>query len=1039
MIKIYNASAGSGKTFALTKEYLTKIIASGNPGFFRHLLAITFTNKAVNEMKTRIIDNLFAFADETRAEQNPMFHLICSKTDLAPTEVRQRARKAVVFLLNNYSHFDVETIDKFNHRLIRTFARDLKLATNFKVEIQAPKLVADAVDRVIAKVGKEELLTQQLIGFMIENVQKDKSWDLSNDLNTIGKLLISENQLPHIQNLQGKTTTDFERFKKNLLGKIKSEADSLQQLAAEFFKITAENNFDESHFRGKYAYNYFLKLQRGEYLSSWKEAGWHSFTPPIYAAKTAPSDMLTLDRLTPAFKELFDRSKEISNRRIFYEMMLKNVNSLSLLNSIREEFIALQNEQNLLPISEFNQLINNQIKDQPAPFIYERLGEKYRHFLIDEFQDTSQMQWHNLVPLIDNSLSQAQTDSVGGSLFLVGDAKQAIYRFRGGFPEQFMKLYARETPFSVENIEVSQLDTNYRSGAEIIAFNNHFFSHSANLFAEDLHRQLYVAGNNQKYNSRAGGFVSIQFVEAKNEAEKEEVYPPAVLKTIQEVQSHGFLPEEITLLVRTNKIAVQLADYLAQNGVEVSSAEALLIVHAPQVQMILNVLRLVDNFQNQQAKADLLAYLYFALRPREERHGFIKNQLKTSPREFENWLHKHQINFDFGKALSRPVYELCEEIIQQFIVEEPASAHLVAFLELVFEFTQRQNGLVHEFLDYWELHQEAAVDSTGVSQGVRLMTVHKAKGLEFPVVIYPYAEDAIAFKPNEKIWHPLDPEDFEGFSEMLVPVSKTKLENASQDSAEIYNENLKKLQLDVMNVVYVAHTRATEQLHIITNISKAQKQDTTAFLYKEFLEQNNRWSEDEQRYTWGDPQRVVLPKKKTQEAASQPLKIVPKSGSAQLQIATPSDLFWDTARGQAIEKGNQMHAVLSKILYSNSLEMVLHQMEVQGAIDAEQRSVLAAEIPAITNHPELKQYFQIPAKALVEQEIFLGNGQVIRPDRINFLEDNTLALIDYKTGQFKEADIQQMNYYAQVLNQLGYEVVEKLLVYLTGEITVKRV
>lgn len=1038
MIKIYNASAGSGKTFALTQEYLTKIIASGNPGFFKYLLAITFTNKAVNEMKNRIIDNLFAFADETQAEKNHMFALICSQTGLSAAEVRKRAQQAVVFLLNNYSYFDVETIDKFNHRLIRTFARDLQLSSNFKVEIQAPTLVADAVDRVIARVGKDELLTQLLIGFMIENVQKDKSWDLTNDLNTIGKLLISENQLAHIHNLQGKTIHDFEKFKTKLLRKIKKAEETLQNLAGEFFKITQENNFDASHFKGKYAYNYFQKLQRGEYPYLLKEAGWHSFTPPIYPARITPSEMLTLDRLTPTFKELFDRSKEMGRQLYFYEILLKNVNSLSLLNSIREEFIALQKEQNVLPISEFNQLINNQIKDQPAPFIYERLGEKYRHFLIDEFQDTSQMQWHNLVPLIDNSLSQAQSDSVGGSLFLVGDAKQAIYRFRGGFPEQFMRLYARQTPFSVKEMEVSQLDTNYRSRAEIISFNNQFFSHSANMFAEDLHRQLYLTGNNQKLNSQSDGFVSVEFVEANNEEEKKEVYPQAVLETIREVVSQGYLPEEITLLVRTNKMAVQLADYLTQNGMEVSSAEALLIAHAPQVQALLNVLKLIDNFQNQQAKADLLAYLYTTLHPADERHVFIKNQLNNSTREFEKWLDKHQIYFDFENAITWPVYELCEEIIRQFIAEEPASAHLVAFLEMVFEFTQQQSGLVQEFLDYWQLHQEAAVDSTGVSQGVRLMTVHKAKGLEFPVVIYPYAEETITFKPHEKIWHPLDPEDYEGFSEMLVPITKS-LEHASEVSGALYHENLKKLQLDVMNVVYVAHTRATEQLYIITNIDKAHKPDNTAFLYKDFLEISHRWTEGESRYTWGNPQRFTATIKKPESTTTQPLKLIPKSDNAQLQIATSSDLFWDTTRGEAIEKGNRMHAVLAKILYSDSLETVLHQMELQGEIDARQRSILAAEIPTITEHPELKKYYQIPAKAVVEQEIFIGNGQVIRPDRINFLEANTLVLIDYKTGSFKEADLLQMNYYTEVLNQLGYEVVEKLLVYLTGEITVKRV
>lgn len=1039
IIKIYNASAGSGKTFALTKEYLSKIISSGNPGYFRHILAITFTNKAVNEMKNRIVQNLFAFTDESILEQdNEMFQIICKESGLSPLEVKQRAKNAVDFLLNNYSYFDVETIDKFNHRLIRTFARDLKLSSNFKVELNVDSLVNEAVDRLIAKVGKEKQLTKVVIDYMIEKTSEDKSWDIAIDLYDIAKLLISENQIPHIQKLAGKTIDDFLALKKFLFGKRTQNENEIRETAAKFFEIVRENSLGVEHFSGKYVYTHFLKLHKGDFSVRINGAKWQEFNPPIYpVSKTSPSDALTVDRLTPEFKALFDTTIELIRELNLFNLLLKNINSLTLLNSIREEFEAIQNEKNILPISEFNRIINNEIKNQPVPFIYERLGEKYRHFLIDEFQDTSEMQWKNLVPLIDNSLSQADEGASSGSLFLVGDAKQSVYRWRGGFPEQFMNLCDKKTDFSVQDITVRQLETNYRSCEQIIDFNNRFFSFTSKFFLDENHQKLYLEGNAQKFNKKEGGFVSIEFIEGANKDEKNQNYPPAVLCTIKEVLGHGYNPEDIVILVRKNEMGVEIASFLADNGIQVSSSEALIIEGSPQVRAVLDVLRLVANFGNQKAKADLLGYLYEHVRSDEERHLFIKENLNTTQTQFESFLETLNIYFTFHNALSAPLYELCEDIVQKFIFEDFSTAHLQSFLEKVLEFTSGNRGIVNDFLEYWQNLKSPGVDNSGASQGVKIMSVHKSKGLEFPVVIYPYAEDEFKFHRNTT-WLPLDSEKFLGFDEMLVDIKKSLTEMGETEES-LYLENLKKLQLDIMNVVYVAQTRATDQLYILTNLNKSKSTASVAGFYKYFLEQNQHWRDTQTRYTFGNPEKGSASEKKSVNFGGEKNRFRKSSHRPHLVMATQNAYFWNTSRGDAIEKGNLLHLILSYIHHKESIVPVLNRMEYEGKIEQTQKEILQKEIEQIVNHILLKDYFESTAEVTTEQEIFLSNGEVIRPDRINFLPNHQVTIIDYKTGGSKDIDRIQLAGYAEALEKLGFAVKEKILVYITGQISVERV
>lgn len=1032
---IYNASAGSGKTFTLVKSYLEKIILSNQPDYFKHLLAITFTNKAVNEMKHRIISKLLDFASPDIFEkEDAMFSALCSETQLPPQEVQKRAEKAVGFILQNYSLFQVETIDKFNHRLIRTFAKDLKISSNFDIVLDVKLLLDEAIDNVIARVGKEDMLTKIVLDFTIEKAKEDKSWDITYDLQNIGLLLLSENHIAHIDTFKDKTIDDFLQLKKTLFAKREKTKENIVKTAESFFEILTENQLEATDFTGKYVFNYFQKLANNDFSVKYG-AAWQMFAPPIYPGRITPPTSYALDELTPTIAQLFEKSKTAVSQLGFYNALLKNLNSLMLLNIIQNEYLALQEEKNVLPISAFNTLINNEIKNQPAPFIYERLGEKYHHYFIDEFQDTSQLQWNNLVPLIENALSQAENDSAGGSLLIVGDAKQSIYRWRGGYPEQFIKLFKKDTPFNIEEISVETLGVNRRSYDEVIRFNNGIFTYLSKIFSNETHQDLYKIGNNQQINNNIGGYVSIDFIDTSEES----AYLEKILERVNQTVQNGFHQEEICILVRKNTQTIAIANYLTENGVDVTSSEALHLSLSPEIQCILNVLKLIVNFENKQAKAALLEHVYHYKNIEQEEYLFIKGLLEQHKKSFSNELKQYQIDFDFENPVSVSLYELCEEIIRKWIAPDKAIAYLLSFLEIVFDYTIKIQGSISEFLDYWETLTKAYVDNSGQSGAVQVMTVHKAKGLEFPVVIYPFAEDAIQFVNHPTVWIKLNEAEYNGFSEWLIPLNKS-LETFGDEYAVLYQENVAKLELDVINVLYVAQTRAVEQLYIISNNQTKEDQKNVSAFLKSYLKEAGLLKEGVSNYTFGQPQRYSVKEPKEYDG-SQFLTTLQNTPATehQILIATGSALLWDSKQEKAIEKGNLIHEILSKIITKDDLSEVIDYFVNQGTLDNEQKKRLTPIIESIINHSYLRVYFESTSTAVTEKEVYLDNGTSLRLDRINFLSDNQATIIDYKTGKYDKSHKDQIEHYAHSINKMGFAVKEKLLVYTHDNIEIIKI
>jgi ATP-dependent exoDNAse (exonuclease V) beta subunit len=588
---IYNASAGSGKTYTLVKEYLKILFKSKSTEQFKHILAITFTNKAVREMKERILDTLRQFSTEIiLTEPNSMFVAICDELEIKPNLLYQKSKTILNSIIHNYAAFDISTIDGFTHKLIRTFAYDLKLPLNFEVELDTDALLNEAVDSLIAKAGSDKRLTKVLVDFAIEKADDDKSWDVAYDFNKIAKLLVNENDIPFIETLKNKTFEDFDALKailkermkmveENAVNKSQSILTLIEACGLEF------NDFSRGslpkHFENIVNKNFAIKFD-----SSWQTDLIEGNT--LYPKRVTNDIASIINEIQPQIASAYNQTKQDVFHLKFLKAFYKNITPLSVLNAINKELDVLKTDQNKLLISEFNSLISNEIKNQPTPFIYERIGEKFRYYFIDEFQDTSILQWENLIPLIDNSLS-----TENGSTMLVGDAKQAIYRWRGGKAEQFINLYNnKENPFQIPQ-KVKSLPVNYRSHKEIIAFNNGFFNYlSDQVFSNPDYSHLYSISNQEGFLGNEG-FVSLNFLELAKDDDRNEIYTEKVLETINNCLKGGFSLKDICILVRKKKEGIAVAEFLSQNGIKIVSSETMLIQNSQEVVFVNSILKLI--------------------------------------------------------------------------------------------------------------------------------------------------------------------------------------------------------------------------------------------------------------------------------------------------------------------------------------------------------------------------------------------------------------------------------------------------------------
>lgn len=1027
--KIYSASAGSGKTYALAKAYLTLLLANDSPIKFRQILAITFTNKAVEEMKTRILDNLFAFGQETVPEkQKSLFLSLCEELSLTEEQLRQRSQLILKRILHNYSFFEISTIDKFNHKIIKTFARDLHLSQNFEVELNQDLLLEEAVGRLLERAGNDEELTEVLIAFSLEKIDDDKSWNIAYDLTEIGKLLFQENHAEHIEPLREKSISDFTHIQKLIASKSKAIQDKVKQLAQETLSEIERQGFEFADFPYKTLPNHFKKMMDGE-LDPTKLYAAKTLEPNLIEGKLLKStDKRDVTGLATFVLQNYLSLKEFIYRYSYLQNIYGNIVPMTVLNEIAKEIKNIELDRDIVPISSLNAILSKEIKNQPVPFIYERMGEKYRHYFIDEFQDTSKMQWENLVPLIGNALESEDQKQERGSLFLVGDVKQAIYRWRGGRAEQFLNLTnGRSNPFVVEP-SIHSLDTNWRSQDQIVNFNNSFFTASAPVLAQEDYRNLFLNDSHQKTNNKPGGYIQLSFLDGDLE-DKDGTYCNETLKIIQRLVSEHHAFADICVLVRSNEKGMLLADFLAQHEIPIISSDALLLAKNEKVVFLVSILRIFENPTDREAAYKILRYI---CTDAKGEHTFIAQHLET----IIPFLTKEH-GFDVSQLKGKPVLTILETAIVQFKLNEGSVAHISFLMDEVLDLEKREGPSVYAFLNFWESKKESlSIAAPDGVDAVKIMTIHKAKGLEFPFVIFPFA-DSTLIKRDKKSWvAATSQEDEIGLDEFLLNTKSDMLEYNPITQAK-YLEVEQKSLLDAMNVLYVALTRPEKGLFVITEKSKKEIASIEAAssyqdLFQWYVQQHNLTETESGIYAIG-----TFPSENTKKAIPSTANYIPYVSRAKTEsgfaISTTSGRLWDDERLEAIEMGNVIHFALSQIKTAKDVDPILERLEIEGHFPKESSASIKQKVLAVVNHPKLEGLFLEHLRILNEQEILTTSGQSLRPDRI-VLDGKQATVVDYKTGKPSPKHKEQIANYADVLREMDFEIKQSIIVYIDQEI-----
>nr|WP_315144254.1 UvrD-helicase domain-containing protein [uncultured Flavobacterium sp.] len=1035
---IYDASAGSGKTYALVKEYLKIILVAPKNDAYRHILAITFTNKAVQEMKSRIVGSLSEFAkDEPNAKALDLMQDLAIDTQLSLIQIKTKAQQIIKHIIHNYAAFDISTIDKFTHKVIRAFALDLNLPMTFEVTLDTENLLIETVDAIIAQAGEDVTLTQLLIDFTMEKTDDDKSWDISREILETGRLVLNENNRNEIAQFQDTTIGEFVKIKEKLLQLNRDLEQETMTAAAAILEQIDSNGIDSKSFSGAYFPKHLLSIQEGNFNP--KNKTYHEFED-IKINKTA-KDRAIIEALIPEFLSQLAAIYKIFEKINFYKAFLKNITPLSLLNTVSNELAKIQEEQNVLSIAEFNAIIHREIQNQPAPFIYERLGERYRHFFIDEFQDTSEMQWQNLIPLIDNALAGQDDYGVKGTLMIVGDPKQSIYRWRGGKAEQFIALSKDHNPFSNPDKKLIHLDKNYRSYAEVIDFNNAFFKMLSAEFTNEDYKDLYENHSHQKANDKTGGYVNISFIpqsvtneEDEETLDKTELYVLATLQTIQKVISQGFEYKDIVILTRKREQGIAVANYLTEQNIPLLSSETLMIQNATEVRFLIHLLQYLNNSNDLEAKVN---FLYFIAKNKQNLLAvpdcIAQGMALSNEADFEAWLQQlFGVQFSFQDIRKKALYEAVEISIAKFLTAENSNSYVQYFLDIVLERDIRNQAGIADFLLFWEKNgSKFSIPSPEGSNAVRIMTIHKSKGLEFPVVIMPFAEEDYSRKPKDKLWLDAKKEEL-GLEKVLIDNSSA-VEGFGAEASLVYNQKKEEELLDNINVLYVALTRAEEQLYIISNMNLSNKgalpKNNMCTFFINYLESKNQFDSEKLTYDFGSATKLSKSVKHIDSTKSIPVMdafLDPKN----IKIAQKEALMWGTQQQEAIAYGNVVHEILSLVKYQKDIEKAVEIALANGWIHFEQTETVTQTIQAIVSHPELEGYFEEGNQIFNEQAIIQKEGKTMKPDRMVLKGGNEMLLLDYKTGVHNVKYQQQLENYQDAIEKIGYKVVKKVLVYI---------
>ena len=1061
--KVFQASAGAGKTFTLIKEYLKLCLKNeGSVSNFRNILAITFTNAAANEMKAKIVKNLSEIIESEKVDPKSMEGMLIQELNISDAELKRNAQSLMTLVMHDYSSFCVSTIDAFVQKLSRSFAHDLGLPSQYSVSIDTDEVAESITERMGLRIGQDDFLTQLLVDFSNNQFDSQRSTALETKLSEFIAKLMTEKAYQKEEKNGIKNYDEYKETLDFLNGKMRGFEQAMQAHLGVFSRLEKQFGLnDELYAYGKNGFVSYLRklsaktyekpgarfkgvLEKGNCFS--KDSEKRLGKNQVDAANAA---------LLPVLQAIIDEVEKGLAPFLFYKSQRDLLYLYALRAQIRMEFDNLANEEEIVHISEFNKLLNTVMGDFSVPFVYERIGEHFRHVFVDEFQDTSILQWHNLLPLIDNGLAS------GNMSMVVGDGKQSIYRFRSGEVEQIVRLpeiYGKPEGNEAfqqyednlrDNFAFKNLGTNYRSFANVVKFNNAFFQ-KAYLELPDQWKTVYVSekpGTDegvkiyQKNDKEEKGLVQVELYDAENQPENNYCFKrvEAIIRDLTETK--GYQYSDIALLTRKSDVGSEMANYLNDMGIPVISQDSILLKSSDKVQLLVNILRYLLNGDNETVIADVLYYWKLSQEPGFEGDvsplfGEVKAVAKGE-KSIESVMGLGDDGMLQG-ALAKATcfYDLCANLLRIFHFDTIHDAFINYFMEEVFK---AQSGLkegVADFLTYWDTKQDKLAVMSVSGNAVKVMTIHKSKGLEFPVVIYPEAITDLDERLNAsrvaELW--LQPEklDFESIrhlDKVLFKLDKNA-ENMGEKAMDLVNEEKDSNRLDNLNLLYVAFTRAIQRLYVIAKQGK-ENQPNIIFDFLKDDHEHQVPGDGALVYRFGSPDFMKPKKKKENEKKALKTDSVAGDWFGKIKVDDNPTMVWQSKSDKLSprEFGDMVHQILAKIRTVDDMERVLVPVVSDGTIDNKTADWIRDKFMQMAQDSQIEAAFNTNAKVKTESEI-LYQGKVLRLDRYAELPD-VIYLLDYKTGKKEPEHHAQVQHYAQAVKELSDKEIRAFLVYLS--------
>ncbi len=1081
MFKVYSSSAGSGKTYTLTKEYLKLALGSESETYFRSILAVTFTNAAANEMKDRILTMLRLFATP-EGTAHPMLRDIVHELHpetlgnpdaFAEYAARYAKRAGRVFrkVLHRYSDFSVMTIDKFTQRLVSSFTDELGIPFAFETQIESDQL-ANAVDRMLARIGQEgeTVLTQVVETYYRESARDGKSWgSLPERIREAAYDLLNEKSYLAMLKVKDLSMTDWIGIRQQMADTmlVIDKDAHCKVLVREAFGLLSTHGLVAGDFAGgsRGLIGYFDKFspEDEETEEWWKNSPSDSITKNLeedkwYGGKASKDTKTKIDGIKAQLEALYNQilaHQSIHRERFFlFEQLEKHLYNLSLLGEIRQEFDSILRQGNQVHISDFNRKVMEIVAKEPVPFIFERLGEKYNHILVDEFQDTSKLQFANLLPMIDNALG------FGNFNLIVGDAKQSIYRFRGGDMDLILHLSQNqvghlagilgESDFTAERLlsldrelQVDHLKTNRRSYREITEFNNGFFTNIAagvaaehgmvaSVFDENFAQQMTP-------DVSTGGRVQIEFLDTADTAtdddtseESPKIMVARTLELVDELREKGYHWRDIAILCRGKAEAADIAAALKARGNPLISDDSLLLTYAQTVNLLVSFMQVLQTPDNALARYEA-AYLFHRIILKKIPTAAQHEQIRTmcgarDTTSFLQYFEAFDMEFSAFKLRQLGVYELCEKLITTFqLFEGLAEApYIFRFMDAILAFGTRNSNHLADFLAYWETaKKKISITVPTNADALRITTIHKSKGLEYPVVIVPNCN--WRYVPNgnrDRIWVDLDAiEESELSIESSIDEHETATRKLNSSVVSMvkdlsdtplaaeYEEESTRMLLENLNLLYVAFTRPVQRLYVLAKLPRGWEKNQS---WEKCTGSVNRWLYDylasgtapvawepgKLQYVLNDGAADCHHSHKTDGATPHTVTdVVSVDRTDRLRLRRLAERIFDVETFEKKkDKLQKRRYALSLIETPKDVDPVLRQLVGEGILEAREAASLKSDLHTLMAEETMSVLFAEGTMTRLKKEFLLPNGKILAADRLTRLPDGREVVVSVVAG-----------------------------------------